>query len=451
MHMNPNMQYYKQFTRNHSTVFYFLSLFKMTELVLGDIEPYPLQDMLRHFLSRSFALLQTILDLESSNEDLMNTLNTIYINAAKILVIYRWNKKYPNSANLCNYLINSQKQQTFITDYLTSMHRLYNSDMDKMKTPMFDVVGAIDMVVGRGYSRLPLMIYPPLAEPKYGKDPKPMLDLIKDKLIAYLTAQTLPNHSKVSFEDGVAKIHVPNQYNLYLSFTNFDSAPKVANIEILLKGFLNLHKDIKYADKRGVSFVDQAVIQKVIRTINEILEKYPDHAFMKVNKVMHQFCVAFEMQRLITETQRIRLQKNAFYPAQNKLLLVIFKTQTEIAITKEEDSLPILLNGEKVGDAFGRSIDEIIEECKILRANAVLRSLSHEFPNSTVTITDNLPVLNYEDAQIYIDKWMGNYVIRGNPELTQALNENNFSYVASELARIRKNKVLADVSFTEPW
>ncbi|EAY17939.1 hypothetical protein TVAG_225650 [Trichomonas vaginalis G3] len=428
---------------------------KGNELELGDLSPYPLHDVVAHFVSRSFSALTNTLEVNSEdtvhNLELMRVLNTIFVNATKVLMLFRWNNIYPQSSDICNYLMATRAQAKFIQDYLTNMLRLYNSEMDRLKTPMYDVMGAIDVIVGRGYSRLPLMIYPPLAIPKYEKDPQGMLNLIKDKLITYLTSQTLPMHSRVTFENGVAKIHVPNQYNLYLSYTDFDKEPKVSKIDILLHGFMKLEEGVKYADKRGVSFIDPSVVQDMINAINKILETTQSHGFDLVNKTMYSFCVAFEMQRLVIEAKRIRSQIQGFNRAQNRLSLVIFKTQTVITITKELSALPIELDGEKIGDAFGKSIDHIIEECKIRIANSFLRSIAHEMPNSTISIDDRIPVLHYEGTEIYIDKWSGNYVVRNYPELSAALNEGNVPYVVQELDKIRKNEVFLNQSFTEPW
>ena len=422
--------------------------------------PYPLRDMLSHFISRSFNLLQTRLEEYSENNgpNIMRMLNTIYINAAKVLILFRFNKEFANSENITNYVRAYNAYNDYITRYITDLYRLYNIKMDQLKSPMYDVMGAIDIVVGHGYSRLPFRIFPYLLLPHFEGDTTKMIENLHLKLIAFFTSQNLPRGAKVDFKDGLAIVTLENNYRVSFSFVDFKKPPVCTDFEILLPNFVQGSEEITYAYKRNVYFVNPAVKMSVVNSVTEILSKTKKDAYAAVHRLLHSICLVFEFQKLTSEARKLSTVIGvALLPYDNvpnsclRIIKVFGNRTSSFDIIRTTDSLSIFVNENRIGDAFGKSFDEIMSIMRRYYAQNFLSSLPFNKNEYTIDTSGDFPKLLYQGVAIYVDKWTGLFRVLNHPELDPYINNVNYLHKFTKKVKKLAEITTKNISFVEEW
>ena len=427
---------------------------------MSDEPPYPLRDMLSHFVSRSFNLLQTRLEEFSENNgpNIMRMLNTIYINAAKVLILFRFDKTFANSEGISNYVRAYGAYNSYIERYIFDLYRLYNTKMDELRSPMYDVIGAIDIVVGRGYSRLPFCIYPYLLLPHFEGDVSKMIENLHLKLIAFFTSQNLPSGAKVDFKDGLAIVTVKNNYRVSLSFVDFEKPPVCTDFELLLENFMQGSEEITYAYKRNVYFVNPSVKASVIKAVTDILQKTEKDSYVAVHRLLHSICLVFDFQRLMSEARKLATTIGvALWPYDNvpnsclRIIKVFSSRTSSFSIVRTTDSLSMYVDDNRIGDAFGKSFDDIMARMRRYYAQSFLSSLPFNKNEYKIDTTGDFPKLNYLGVSIYVDKWTGLFRVLNHSELDPYIN--NVNYLPKFIQKVKKltEVTTKTISFVEEW
>lgn len=395
----------------------------------GRREPQSLRGLLQHLISRSFNTLSTTIEGDAGlaqKDSLMTALYQIYIITTKTLITFRYNDNYKDSDKIVQYLTSYDNYNNYIDKFIQDLFGLYNREMDQLKTPMYDVRCAIDMVVGGGKSRLPLSIYPMLAEPQCPADPTHLIDLVSDRLLAYLSGQNLPPKIKVNFENGMAVLTMENKYALYISYTDFDKPPVVCNFKILLPGYVSQEECKTLSYKRGVSVVYTQTIPKITAEITRIIESAKDDPFIRADRALNTYCNMFEFTRLHMESIAMATLYLLSTEFRGPVLVMRFwNSVLEIRITKT--SLVAFLNGQHLYEIpVGRKLEDIVADCKISIAESELHHLQAELKGSTIVHVRGIPTLRYHTADIQVDKNdRRRLFVVGRPDLTPLLEKKS--------------------------
>ena len=412
--------------------------------------------MVQHFVSNSFRVLHYTLEEEgeeNNGPNLMSVLNAIYINAAKVLIMFRFNKNYPSSDKVVNYLNAYKKLNEFIQSYTWQMNLLYNTKIDSLRNPMYDVLGAIDVVVGRGISRLPLKIYPKLTEPHFDGDQDKMVEAISMKLIAFFTTQNVPHGIKIDVKDGIAVVTNPKQYRISFSYSKSEETPVCCGVDILLPYVIKGNTMTRFDEKKQSIFVIPYSDFKMKEIISGILNSNEHDKFMKVHEKACYFVKVFEFNKLCTEASTVAsryISVKLDIGCIRTVFWQIIPTMFDIVLDKRD--IILVYEGKRIDCVSGRSYDDILAECMRIRASARLKTILPYIKGGVIKEINTLPVIRLSGITIYIDKYTGKLMVKEDPKLADELiNRESIQNLVRRLNVKQECKIKYDESFTEEW
>ena len=422
-----------------------------------DREPYSLREMIQHFVSHSFNDLRNTLEEQiddNNGPNLMSVLNAIYINAAKVLIMFKFNKNYPNSDKVVNYLNAYKKINEFIRNYTWQLTTLYNTKLDSLRNPMYDVLGAVDTIVGQGVSRLPLSIFPKLAEPHFDGNQDKMVEAISMKLIAFFTTQIVPHGIRIDVKDGVAVVTYLNQYKISFTFNSSDDTPVCCGVDILLPYVIKGNAMARYDEKKQGIFVIPNTDLKMKEILTGILKSDEHDKFMKVHEKACYFVKVFEFDKLCTEASSIAQSRGISVSWGPGIIRTVFWKiiPTVFDIVLDKHDIILVYENKRIDCVSGRSYEEILAECMRIRASARLKTFLQQIGGGVIKEINSLPVILLSGITIYIDKYTGKYMVKEDPKLADEFTDiEKIQNLVRHLNVKQECKMKHEESFTEDW
>lgn len=410
--------------------------------------PVPLSELLKKYISHSYNELYKLLDENSGEESqkraLMRVLNLVYILGSKLHMAIGFDMKFPRSSELISYLYDSWTYESYLDIYAKQLYDL-SYLINETMPPLYDVEGAIDLLIDNCRCRLPLEIYPKLAEPQFSQDPRPFYFLLKNIIRSKLLSVRVPNHIQIKFNRGRIILLVPERYKLYLSVSKVDGPFVAAKLIFLLPNFTHENSSLKRfrpdLRKQAVAFLDmqlngkdlrttyiifQETIAKIISTLNKIFSEDKD-PIIAADKLLLNFVYLFDFQRLIIEAKRIRntratpLQVSELYGRTVRFFFWKSYFDITLTVTSGVCSLPIKLEGNRIGDAFGKQFDMILGDCMRRVSIQMLKDLQIQVGGELNT-DELVPKLKICLVEVYIDRGSFQYTVKGRNDLNYWLN-----------------------------
>lgn len=409
--------------------------------------PVPLSRLLHLYASRSYNELDKLLDENSGDElqknSLMRKLSMLYVLGVKLRMTIQFNEKFPNSKELFEYLHNSSYYAQYLNSFANILFYLH-ADIQRNLTSMYDVPGAIDLILGDCKSRLPMAIFP--KKPSFENDPKPFLRLTSNSLKTKLLTVRLPNAFNVKFRSGRVALTLKNRYRLVLSINKRDGPFVCSELDFLLPDFYTLESESEFDLRRiygmGVNLnfktiIFPSMVKRIVKKINLIFEENDD-AFMKIDELLSSVILGFQFQRIVNEGKRIeglRL-KTAQSKDPRKIRYSLWNSLLEIFLSK--NAIFCSFEGHNIGDVTNKRFTDIVGECKRRAAISRLSYLQTEL-NGTIH-EGSVPFLRVSNVDIYLRSFDGKLYVNDNSELTNLLNSRLYRRFLREVSKNNSQK-----------
>lgn len=414
--------------------------------------PIPLSRIIQRFASFSYNEIEKLLDENSGEEAqkraLMRTLNSIFTLGIRLHVAIKFDITFGSSKDVFMFLHNS----SFYYDYLKLFaDNLYHHQqfLAANMVNMYDIRGAIDLLIDNCHSRLPRSIFP---KPKqlFTQDPKKFYSLLRDILKSKLLTTRVPTHFQVSFNRGRVILRAPNKYKLYLTITS-KSGPFVASkIVYLIPGFSSVTEHVlhdypiyRWYQSQNIFnplhiraflangydifhnfFIKPSTIANTLAKINELLQQYEDSLY-EVDDFIQKTIELLHFRRLYVEALRLTLIQPNLIHIQPRGVTGAFGVSFwdgdsffDIAITTV---CKIFLHGKiDIGNAFGLNFSQILGICQRRIALMKLHSLQSHI-GGTLNEDLKVPVLHLGIFDIIVESANGRFRVVDNPELDKYL------------------------------
>ena len=396
-------------------------------------QPIFLKNLAHRFASFSFNELEKLLDESSGDESqkrsLMRKLYMIYTWATKIFLATVFDSKYPNSKELFLYLHNNSFYEQYLSKFADEMFHLRYYIQSNLAA-MYDIRGAIDLLLDDCNCRLPKCIFP--KPPAFNKDPRPYFKFLNSILKSKLLTTRVPPHFKVRFNRGRVILLSPNKYKLFLSIQKQDGPFVASKINFLLPNFVNMSVNGKFSYpienmfNRGVDLRNKFVIWdhtnvSIIHAINQIILKSKDSLY-EVDSFILRVINIFEYQRLYFEAQRLANAPGIFIPLETRRSYFTFRFwQSALVIALTPTGIPIMYEGNNVGEASGLTFSQVVGICKRKYALSRLHLLQNSIEGEMVNETGKVPYLKKALCKIIVEPINGLYSVVDRPELDPLL------------------------------
>ncbi|KAH0789949.1 mediator of RNA polymerase II transcription subunit 14-like [Histomonas meleagridis] len=393
--------------------------------------PVYLANLIHLYASRSYNELDKLLDEgsgeESQKRSLMRKLNMIYVIGTKLTMAIRFNEKFPNSKELFEYLNNSSFYEQYLRIFADNLY-FQHYNIQNTLTSMYDVTGAIDLLIGDCTSRLPLSIFP--NGPKFDQDPKPFFRLINDILKSKLLTVRLPPSFLVRFRRGRIILTSPNRYKLTVSITSRDGPFVASTLDFLLPNFRPIKPGIDVLTQMyngGINphfnvLILYDTIRRIIIKINEIFSDNED-PFYVIDSFLLRVILNFEFQRIISEAKRVRYEvttRKEEGQSPRRMKFFFWNSHFEIFLT--QNSVNCSFEGYNIGEVTHKSFSEIFGECK---RRAALNNLTNLQTQLKGDVHDAImPFLRVDGVDVFVKSSSRNmpmFFVRDREDLTRLL------------------------------
>ena len=314
-------------------------------------------------------------------------------------------------------------------------------------TSMYDVRGAIDLVIGDCQSRLPLSIFP---KPSYKQSPPYYFKLIRNILKSKLITTRVPTVYQVKFNRGRVILTVPNKYKLFLSIKAKDGPFVATKLDFIMPKFYS-HKGvvadilIKGIDASRKFFISTASVTRILEKVNDLIIKHEDSLY-EVDSFINHTILLFDYQRIYIEAVRLYrafAQTYNFLGIQIRFLrsdlrriqISFWHSYFELELTST--GITIYFEGStSIGDASGMSFTDILGLCERRLALIKLHTLQSNI-EGTLHDEAKVPYLRVSLYNVIVENINGNYHVIDHPELDPYLL-NSSTY--DEFVKIASNK-----------
>ncbi|OHT07928.1 hypothetical protein TRFO_05044 [Tritrichomonas foetus] len=404
--------------------------------------PIELANLVHRFASFSFNELEKLLD-ESSGEEaqkrsLMRNLHMIYTLGVKVHMAVMFDMKYRNSKELFVYLHNSSFYEQYLDQFAALLfeHRRYLEDNI---LSMYDIRGAIDLLLDNCHSRLPRSIFP--KPPSFTQDPRPYYRMINDLLKSKLLTTRVPTQFQVRFNRGRVILSIPDKYKLFLSIKTqngpfvaskllytmprFTMINEISDHSLVLQRVENNNIRMRFDTsssllQRGFDIyskfiISQAAANAVLNGVNHIISKNEDSLYDVDAFIQKSICV-FEFQRLYIEARRLEIatSRSIHFESMNCFNFKFWDTSFQLMLNR--NGISIFFEGNNIGEAIGMSFDHILGMCK-RRCSLRLLSLLQTSIEGVIHDDTKVPHLKVALCTIIVEPFNGRYHVNEHPEL----------------------------------
>ena len=394
-------------------------------------QPIYLANLVHRFASFSFNEIEKLLD-ENSGEDsqkrsLMRNLNEIYTLGTKIHMAIMFDTKYRHSKELFMYLHNSSFYEQYLDRFaqILFQHRAY---LQENLASMYDVRGAIDLILDNCRSRLPLSIFP--KPPLYVENPSYYFKLIRSILKSKLLTTRVPAIYQVKFSRGRVILTAPNQYKLFLSIKTKDGPFVATKLNFIIPEFYT-HKGfvtdilMKGVDASQKYIIHTASVAKILDKVNELMQKHEDSLF-EIDSFLQRTILLFDYQRICVEVFRLCrsfvLQYNTygirfkFFSAEYNNRIRIFFWKSFFDLQPTPTGITIYFEGStSIGDASGMRFTDILGLCERRLALIKLHTLQSNI-EGTLHDEGKVPYLHVALYNVIVENINGLYHVVDHPE-----------------------------------
>lgn len=387
--------------------------------------PIYLSNLLHRFASFSFNEIEKLLDENSGEESqkrsLMRNLHEIYTLGTKIHMAIMFDSKYRHSKELFMYLHNSYFYEQYLDRFAQTLyqHRAY---LQENLVSMYDIRGAIDLILTDCRSTLPLSIFP--KPPLYTQNPSHYYKIIRNILKSKLITTRVPPTYKVKFNRGRVILTIPNKYKLFLSIKTKDGPFVATKLEFILPEFYTHKGNVNDILMKGIDSTQKSIIftqsiSKILEKVNEIIKKREDSLF-EVDSFIKQTILLFEYQRIYVEG--FRLMQNKFLGIQIKFYskdyrrFRVFFWQSFFDLQLSSNNIIIFFEGStSIGDATGMHFTDILGLCQRRLALIKLHTLQSNI-EGTLHEEAKVPYLRVALCNVVVGNLNGFYHVVDHPE-----------------------------------
>jgi len=373
-------------------------------------EEIPFRKMISMLCSKCFGMINQIIDEQpgtiTQKEELQQLLYHIHLLVAKTLITYRFNQKYSELSQVMEYLSSTSAYEDYLVDFGLSLAKAYYLGVNTLRTPYYDVPAAIDLLVGRGLSRLPLSLFPFEEQNKEIMDKNRFLKFCEDILKFYMTNCTIPEGIILSFSSGCAIIENPQKYRLKVSLSEIDSPIEVAELVFLIPQFRLYDLETIQTHELGDIYIYQETLSEIKNHINIVFQQKQHDDFIKVNDILISFCILFDLQRIKREASNYQSILSTTLDVVSRSIFIKY-WENEIKIIHKGTTLETYYGNENQGNSYGKSFDTIIFEFRKWYSNKELAKIQKEIGWDLKTDPSGAPILEFGSSRIYINKFSG--------------------------------------------
>jgi hypothetical protein len=395
----------------------------------------PIAELLGKFISHSFNEIFKLLEEDSGsdtqNRSLMRILHAIYVLGTKLRMTILFDDKYRHSQELLAYLQDSSQYDAGLVQFADELFNLWQQ-LNEQILVMFDIEGAIDLLVGNCKTRFPASIFP--KRPKFSGDPAPFFALTHNILKVKLMSAELPANSRVRLNRGRVILTIPDSYRLYFSVHEPNGPFVASRLAFLLPSTVvasDLRDSLSVMRTKGRDLrVNQVLFQRNIRrTLAHVNSLFAQNApLLEVDRLLQRVIALFEFTRLFREGRRIwraatagsvdfRCRKLANGP----LCCEFWQSPDEsFRIVLRQAAIDVVARDQVLGSARGRPLEEILEDCMRRAAVRRLKSLQERLESDgaqgcEICTEADIPFLAVYGEKIVCIADGGGFAIAGRP------------------------------------
>lgn len=390
--------------------------------------PVLLSDLVARLASRCFGFLNKVLYSNPGSEgqkiELMKILHMIYVSASKVLILIRYNRKFPNSESVVRYTKFAHQLDeawgVFSYDWFMFTTSLPRDEIE----PMYDICNAIDILTGSYPTRLPLSIFPKQLKPRFNQSSEFYFHLIEDDVRAQLASLTVPSAITCSFVNGTALIKSKDRYTLHVTVSENNGPLVISGLDINLPGFYVIKPgQIPHILRRKYFLITQQTIQAMIQRLQVVLTNGRGSGMLKVDAAMDRMCNIFLFQKMVADAKEMErlglIRVNARFGRQSYFVVPFW--DTTLAVILQKNSIVAYIGVRNIGDADSLSFDELLSKAKRLYALQKLKEENQVFNGEL--IDDPVPKIRVHGIEICHDRVFGQQVIDGDARLTEMMKD----------------------------
>jgi hypothetical protein len=383
----------------------------------------------------------------------------IYVLGTKVRMAVIFDDKYKHSQELITYVEHSLVYERALEQFADHLFFLRESLSEQMLA-MFDIEGAVDLLLGDCTTRFPLSIF--RKEKKFSGNPDRFFQLVQNILKVKLMSVQLPPNSRIRLNQGRAILTVANCYRLYLSIIDPDGPFIASKLTFLLPSFIVVRDDshareLMCTQGRDLRF-NQIILQRSVFTllasVNRLLE---NGTFQAVDQLLQRTIALFDFRRLCLEARRIARSSTresvdfrCRAPKLQQVICEFWQSPDEaLMLSLHGLSIDVIIKDQVVGNARGRKLEDILAECMreaaIRRLKMLQERLKIDGAERCVLFEEGeIPRLELYGEKIVCAAYGGMFVIVGKPKLFPKEIKNFPAFVRNlklaEEIRIRGKK-----------
>jgi hypothetical protein len=395
----------------------------------------PVSELLGKFISHSFNEIFKLLDEDAGSDtqkrSLMRVLHAIYVLGTKLRMCVLFDEKYQHSQRLLAYLHDSGQYDLGLVQFADELFHLWERLNERILV-MFDVEGAIDLLVGDCKSRFPASIFP--KRPKFAGDPAPFFALTHNILKVKLMSAELPANSRVRLNRGRVILTIPKAYRLYFSIQQ-PTGPFVASKLAFIVPSVIVARDggdalavmrTKGSDLRTNQVLFQWSVARVLANVNAMFAE--NAPLLEIDRLLQRVITLFEFCRLYREGMRIgrsatteSVDFRCRTLRKEQLCCQFWQSPEEVFIISLRQAAIEIVSGDQVlGSARGRALEEILEDCMRRAAVVRLKKLQDWLERDgakgcTLCSEADIPFLELYGEKIVCLAHGGAFAIQGRP------------------------------------